>query len=81
MASSSSKQTEMSSSSKQIEKPLSNDAKRARLNRIGRGTSYVSDRGKVAVIKDIKELGIPEHSSRGAFARARLDVAISNQLQ
>ena len=69
-----------SSSSKRMgDKGMPAEDKRARLNTLGRGTSYVSDRGKAAMNKDIKEMGIPEAASRNAFFRARFDVATSSR--
>ena len=59
-----------SSTTKKQDQKLSADAKRARLNEIGR-KSFVSDRGKEALINDIKRLGVPEHASKTTFIRAR----------
>ena len=57
----------MASSSKST---LSSEAKRARLNELGR-EHFVTDSAKAGLIRDIKRLGIPEAASRSAFERAR----------
>jgi hypothetical protein len=59
-----------SSSSNKFEPGSANAAKRLRLNEMGRA-SYVSERGKASLCKEIKDTGMPSACTRTTFARAR----------